>query len=44
MPAVPSRSPFGLGFAITPLHAFAAGISAGCALIRAQTDMVKFIE
>jgi hypothetical protein len=38
------RSPFSLGFAIPPLHAFRSGISAGCALIGASTDMTKFIE
>jgi hypothetical protein len=44
MPAGRSRSPFGLGFAIPTLHAFRSGVSAGCALMGASIDMVKFIE
>jgi hypothetical protein len=44
MPAVHNCSPFSLGFAIPPLHAFHGGIFAGCALIGASTDMAKFIE
>jgi hypothetical protein len=44
MPAVRNSSPFSLGFAIPPLHAFHGGIFAGCALIGASTDMARFIE
>jgi hypothetical protein len=47
MPAVRSGSPLVLRLVLVlpfhPFTLFAAGISAGCALIGASTDMAKFI-
>jgi hypothetical protein len=44
MPAVPSRSPFGLGFAIPTLHALRGGDFHRRRIYWASTDMPKFIE
>jgi hypothetical protein len=43
VPAVRSRSPFSLRFAIPTLHALRGGDSHGLRIYWASTDMAKFI-